>query len=138
METIVEKFMESTKIPETENHTVEKIMEYLSSADSVNKMIVATEMGLPALAGVLKGLEEKFADSDFPLAHEKHQTNATNRRNIGWMIKYIMREYGCKQIANSQTRIGMFAKSKCFTTASRYKKSDTSPRYKVLVQSIAV
>ena len=131
---IVQSFLATTKIPETPTHTVEHIMDYLTAPAQVNRMIVCTELGLPALTGVVKGLEEKFAGSDFPLNHDGPHSNSANRRNIGWMIKYIMREYGYLPLQqDASARIGSFSGSKYFTTAARYEKVIADPKYKILV-----
>ena len=131
---IVREFMTTSRIPETPNHAVEAIMDFLTEPAQINKMIVCTNLGLPALTGVVKELEEKFADSDFPLNHDGPHSNSANRRNIGWMIKYIMREYGYLPLQqDASARIGSFSGSKYFTTAARYEKVNTDPRYKILV-----
>lgn len=137
---IVDEFMRKTTIPETENRTVRHIMEFLCEEENINRMIAATEMGLPALAGVVDELERRFADSDFPIKtiekddkekKEKHN-NATNRRNIGWMIKFIMEKFGYTPCENGQARIGSF--SKYFSSAARYEK--TGPGEYKMVPSV--
>lgn len=133
---IVRDFMSTTRIVETPDKTVEKIMDFLSKAESVNKMIAASEMGFPALTGVVRELEEQFANSDFPLHHEGKNANSTNRRNIGWMIKYILREYGYTPCGSG--RVCIEAGSKYFTTASKYKKTIDNPTYSIQVYTESI
>ena len=135
---IVRTFMATTKIAETKNKTVEKIMDFLTAPDSVKRMIDATEMGLPAVTGVVKQLEKKFANSDFPLHKNGEHANSANRRNIGWMIKYIMKEYGYVPASTGdvQSRIGTFAGSEYFTTGAKYKKSGKA-NYTIEVTSVS-
>lgn len=45
-------------------------MDFLSKPESVNKMIVASQIGLPALTGIVKELENQFGNCAlFPLNH---------------------------------------------------------------------
>lgn len=131
MKDIVKNFLNSSKIPETSNHTVEKIMNYLTEPESIQAMILMSELEQPALSGVVKKLEEKFAYSDFPLHRNAPDKNAPNRRNVGWMVKYVMREFGYTPVREDsvQTRIGKFSKAKHFSTAAVYEKTIDSPNY---------
>ena len=129
---IVEKFMKSTKIPETKDGNVKKIMQFLTKPQSVNVMISMSEMGFPALSGVVRELEERFAYSDFPLHHDAEDQNAPNRRNIGWMVRFVMREFGYEPIRTKvQPRIGVFSGSKHFSTAATYKNTNGVPNYSI-------
>lgn len=134
MHEITKKFKESSNIPETKNETVEKIMDFLTEPESVSAMILMTEMGQPALSGVVKKLEEKFAHSDFPLHRDATDYNAPNRRNIGWMVRFVMREFGyTPKKTKVQPRIGSFSGSEHFSTAAIYEKTNENPNYKVCV-----
>ena len=91
MNQIGRAFLSKTKL-DVNNSDIVAIVDFLSSADSINKMIVVSDLGLPALTGVVKDLEEKFANcKGFPLNHDAPDHNAPNRRSIGWMIKFIMK-----------------------------------------------
>ena len=131
MNEIVKSFLNSSKIPETTNHTVEKIMNFLTEPESVQAMILMSELEQPALSGVVKKLEENFAYSDFPLHRNAPDKNAPNRRNVGWMVKYVMREFGYTPIREDsvQTRIGKFSKASHFSTAAVYEKTIENPNY---------
>lgn len=134
MRTIVEEFMKSTKITETPNKTVEAIMSYLTDSKSIATMIMMSEIGQPALSGVVKELENKFANSDFPLYRDSKDSNAPNRRNVGWMIKYIMREFGYTPKNSSLVRIGKYSGSKHFGYSTVYEKTNPNPNYKLVIE----
>ena len=138
MNEIVKSFLETTEIQETPNGTVKKIMEFLTMPESVNAMILMTELGQPALSGVVKKLEERFANSDFPLHRNAPNKNAPNRRNIGWMVRFVMREFGYTPLREDtlQARIGKFSGSEHFTTAAVYHKTNTVPRHSLTITII--
>ncbi len=144
MASITTEFFKSSSIPK--NQDTVAVMDFLSQPESVNKMIVMSEVGLPALAGVVKELEERFGDCQhFPLNHDAEDSNAPNRRNVGWMVKFIMKHYGYTPIAkglsganggSERTRIGDFSGSKYFGTAAVYAKTIQNPDYSIVVQSV--
>ena len=135
MNAITKKFMNSTKIPNTHDNMVEKIMDFLSDPGSVAAMIAMSEIGQPALAGVAKRLEENFANSSFPLHHDAPNKNAPNRRNVGWMVKFVMREFCYMPLREGdmkpQPRIGKASRAKYFSTAAVYKKTNNTPNYRL-------
>lgn len=101
MQEITQKFIENTSIDTNED--VIRVFEFIASTGSVQKMIASTENGKPALAGIVHELEERYADCEgFPLNHEGPDKNVKNRRNVGWMIMFVMREYGYTPIDNSE------------------------------------
>ena len=124
MRIVTKAFFDTSSIEKTEGTIA--VMDFLASPVSVSKMIVATENHMPALAGVVEELEERFGDSDtFPLNHDGEDKHAPNRRNVGWMVRFIMREYGYSPVANSErTRIGSNSGSKYFRNAAVYEKTD--------------
>ncbi|MDF2655304.1 MAG: hypothetical protein K0R19_1778 [Bacillota bacterium] len=141
MNQITKDFFASSSIPQNQD-TVD-IMDFLSDPESVNKMLIMSEVGLPALTGVVKHLEEQFGNCKlFPLNHEAKDSNAPNRRNIGWMVRFVMKAYGytpiSKELTDSaeRTRIGKFADSKFFGTSAVYSKTISNPRYKIVVMSV--
>ncbi len=137
MNDITRQFLKTTNIPETPNHTVEHILEFLTLPESVNKMIIMSSLGLPSLSGVVKDLEKKFANSDFPLGGKDRAErikNAPNRRNVGWMVRFVMREFGyTPRKLSVQPRIGNFSGSECFTTAAIYEKTIDNPDYNISI-----
>lgn len=121
------------------NQDAKDIMNFLSSSENVNKMIVASDMGIPAITPIVEDLEKKFEDCKlFPLNHEGKNQNAANRQNIGRMIKFIMSYYGYIPITgglNERARIPKFANSKHFSTAAVYRKLQVA-QYNIKVESI--
>ena len=135
MNEIGKKYLETTSLDITNNDIV-AIVDFLSSADSINKMIVVSDLGLPALTGVVKDLEEKFANcKGFPLNHNAPNHNAPNRRSIGWMIKFIMKQVGYLPVdggLSERARLRDFAESEYFSTSAIYQKNCT-PKFKINV-----
>ena len=104
-------FNSSTILP---NEDTVRVMNFLSQPESVNRMIVMSKVGLPSLTGVVKELENLFGDCElFPLNHNAENSNAPNRRNIGWMVRFVMKAYGYVPSATNdsfeRTRIGKFS-----------------------------
>ena len=109
-----------------DNNDTRAIMDFISSPRSVNKMIVASEMGLPAITPIVKELENKFANSNLsPLHHNGKNQNAVHRQNVGRMIKFVMAQFGYIPVdggLSERARIPKFANSQYFSTAAIYKK----------------
>lgn len=122
MRIITKDFFKTSSIPQ--NKDTERAMDFLAHPKNIEKMILATENGKPALSAVVADLEDLLSSSEeFPLSHDAEDCNAQNRRNIGWMIRYIMREYGYVPLENvGRTRIGSKSGSKYFQSAALYKK----------------
>jgi len=126
---LTKEFFESSSIERTKDSV--EVMDFLASSKSIQKMLAATEKGFPALSGVVAELEEKYAFSEkFPLHHEAADKNAKNRRNVGWMVRFIMRKYGYTPVDNfERTRIGTSSGSKYFGNAAVYRKTENNPSY---------
>ena len=143
MNQITQKFFNESKIPKNQDSI--DVMDFLSQPESVNQMIAMSKVGLPALAGVVKELEDQYANSKlFPLNHDAADSNAPNRRNIGWMVRFIMREYGYTPVEKGlptsndsfeRTRIGKFSGSKYFGTAAVYSKTIQNPPHTIVISS---
>lgn len=131
MNEIGNKYLKKTSLDNT-NKDIIAIVDFISSAESINKMIVFSDMGLPAITGIVKELEDKFADcKGFPFNYDALNRNAPNRRNIGWMIKFVMREVGYLPVdggLSERARIRDFAGSKYFSTSAIYSKK-CEPNY---------
>lgn len=138
MRFITKKFKDSTSIEM--NPDVVKAFDYMAQPDNVGRMIEATRKGKPALAGIVSGLESQFGDCEgFPLNHEGPGKNAKNRRNVGWMVRFIMREFGYMPMTDSErTRIGSDAKSKYFGNAAVYEKTENVPNIDIYNQAFVV
>lgn len=132
MRKIAKQILDKTTIGK--NRDIQAVVEFISEPDSVDRMITATRAGKPALAGIAKELEQRYGDcKGMPL------NNVANRRNIGWIVKYVMAEYGYEPLPNSErTRIGVDSGSKYFTSAAIYKKVDNVPAHDIITQSIEI
>ena len=79
-------FLEFVKSHSTlENNTgAQDVFDFLNEPANIHNMIIFSNLGLPALSGLVSDLEKKFAnDPDFPLSDFRH------RQVVGKMIKYI-------------------------------------------------
>lgn len=124
------EFFFETSVIEKNKDSIE-IMDFLASPDCVSKMMSSIDSRNPALAGVVEELENRFADCEgFSLNHNSPDKSAKNRRNIGWMVKYILREFGYTPTEYSdRTRIGKNSGSKYFGNASLYEQTNKKPAY---------
>ena len=122
-----------------DNVDTRAIMDFLSLPESVNKMIIASEMGLPAITPIVKELEDRFENSGLsPLHHQGKNQNAVHRQNVGRMIKFVMAQFGYVPVdggLSERARIPKFAQSKHFSTAAIYEKKEDS-RYKIEVKLV--
>ena len=122
-----------------DNVDTRAIMDFLSLPESVNKMIIASEMGLPAITPIVKELEDRFENSGLsPLHHQGKNQNAVHRQNVGRMIKFVMSQFGYVPVdggLSERARIPKFAQSKHFSTAAIYAKKE-DPRYKIEVKIV--
>lgn len=130
MHEITQRFLNETTIHETPDGTIEKIMEFLVEPQNVQAMILMTELGQPALSGVVKKLEDRFAYSDFPL-HQDAPNHDNNKRNIGKMVQFVMGEFGYSSI--KETGIGEFSGANHFKNASVYTKTNSNPNYAITI-----
>ena len=123
-----------------DNSDTRAIMNFLSSAQSVNKMIVASEMGIPAITPIVKELEIRFANSKLsPLHHNGKNQNAVHRQNVGRMMKFVMAQYGYVPVdggLSERARIPKFANSQYFSTSAIYEKK-TSVKYSIEVDIVS-
>jgi hypothetical protein len=108
--------------------------DYLSSPEIVANMIAFTGVGLPAISGIAKELEEKYnGTSSFSLE------NPHNRQQVGKMVKYILSFFGYETDINGleeRAQLRQFSKSKLFKTAAVYRKTNASPLKKIQTRII--
>lgn len=127
---MVQEFMHRTKMVDKNGKKdgVKKIAEYLSSPEVVNRMIIASELNLPALTLIVSDLEKKFHEnSDFPVVVFEDNANATARQNVGRIIKFVMKKYGYVPVSDKseeRTRIPAIANSRFFSTCAIYARSE--------------
>ena len=128
---IVQEFLYRTKMVD-KNGTkkgVERMVEYLASPEIVNRMIIASELGLPALTLIARDLESKFDEnSTFPVVVFENDANATARHNVGRIIKFVLGKYGYVPVSDKleeRTRIPAIANAKYFSTCAVYAKDES-------------
>lgn len=104
----------------TLNSDAKDVFDFLRMPENIHNMIVMTSLGLPALSGLVKELEDRFENAPkFPL------TDGTNRRLVGKMARHILNYFGYEPVANGQDERGQlrnFTGAKLFKTASIYEK----------------
>ena len=115
----VDAFMANTALKKSA--TLREIVEYLWAPEQVNKLLVLTEMGEPALAGVVKALEARYGTGEFALNCAGVHKNVGHRTGIGWIIRAIMTEYGY-ETTGQRKRLGGYG-ANYFKTASVYEKT---------------
>lgn len=96
-----------------------KVFEFLCIPENIYSMVMMSELGLPALSGVVKEIEDKFSDlPDFPLSEE-------NRKIVGKMAKFILAQFGYAPVTGSsdeEMRLRCFTGAHIFKFAHIYKK----------------
>lgn len=121
------------------NNDTEAIIKFLSSPESVNKMLIASELGLPAITPVVEELERRFEYSSLsPLHHKGKNQNAVHRQNVGRMIKYVMAQFGYVPVdggLSERARIPKFANSRHFSTAAIYEKRKDA-KYEIKIKIV--
>ena len=93
------------------------VFDFLSQPENINQMIVMSDLGLPALGGVVKTLESKFANAaNFSLSEKEH------RKDVGAMVKRILGEFGYKTFEKNSKPLCDFMGAKLFKTSHVYEK----------------
>lgn len=138
--TIKEAFLERTKMLDVHGGKVgvEEVMDYLVDPVTVDKMIIASEMGLPVLTLIGKEVESIFDEhSNFPVGAIEDNKNATARQNVGRMIKFVMARYGYTPVdggLSEQARIPAISGTEHFSTSGIYKKTEPA-EYEIRITS---
>lgn len=137
MNQIAENYLQKTSL-ESSNEDLKKIVQFLSKPETVNKMIVVSELGLPAITAIVQELESDYADLPAFELNLNKKENAANRRTVGWIIKYIMKQYGMfpMEVESSRMRLRKFSKNRYFLSGSIYSKV-TAGKYKIEIMSTA-
>ncbi len=119
MRLITNAFFKASTIKK--NKSSIELFDFLAAPGSVSKMISASSFNLPALSAIVKDMEDRFAKSkEFPFS------DVENRRAVGWMIRFIMEQYGYKRVTKSErTRIGVKSGAKYFKTAPIYEPQNS-------------
>lgn len=94
------------------NSTVSDVFSFLMKPESVDKMILSSHDGRPALEGVIEDLEKKFPNGpEFDLKKDLHL-----RKMVGSMVKFVLRDFGYEVNVNKAMSKGSYIK-----TASQYR-----------------
>lgn len=100
----------------TANSDANAVFDFLCIPENIHNMIVMSNLGLPAISGIVKELEANFSNSaSFPLTDE-------NRRHIGNMVKLIIRQFGYEPVFR-RVQLRNFTGAKIFKTSSIYAKT---------------
>lgn len=84
------------------------VFDFLSQPENINQMIVMSDLGLPALGGVVKTLESKFANAaNFSLSEKEH------RKDVGAMVKRILGEFGYETFEKNQNHCAILWEQSC-------------------------
>lgn len=140
-----EDFLKKTKMLNTHGAKVgvDEVMDFLVKPETVNKMIIASEMGLPVLTLIGKELEIKFDEhSNFPVVYLGNDKNPTARQNVGRMVKVVMAQYGYTPIdggLSEQARIPAVSGTDYFSTSGIYAKTEEAKlEIKVISEEISI
>ena len=126
------EFLKKTKMLDKNEQDVgvKAIAEFMFLPETIYKLKLASDMGLPVLTLVVHELEEKFnSTSSFPLVVTQESKNAVYRQNVGRIAKYIMGELGYKPIdggLSERARIPAISKAEHFYTSAIYEKNKNS------------
>lgn len=109
------------------------VFNFLANPLNTYRMIMFSDLGLPALNGVASQLEDMFYDDEtFPLSEPK------NRQIVGMMIRYIMGLYGyVPVIRKDNVRLRYFSKARGFKTGAVYKLKEM-PKYCIVANIVEV
>lgn len=101
---------------------VNQIADYMFRADTIYRMKLASDMGLPVLTLIARELEENFDENScFPVVVTKDDKNALYRQNVGRIAKFIMDKLGYVP-ATGSVRLPAVSKSRYFSTSAVYEK----------------
>ncbi len=123
------EFLKKTKMLDKNGQDVgvRAIADFMFLPETIYKLKLASDMGLPVLTLVAHELEVKFnSTSSFPLVVTPERKNATYRQNVGRIAKYIMNELGYKPIdggLSERARIPAISKADFFCTSAIYEKN---------------
>jgi hypothetical protein len=117
-----------------ENQDAAKVFNFLAKPQTINNMIVFSDLRLPVLSGIVESLENKFENAtDFTLKNDH------NRQVVGKMIKFILDFYGyfpIKNINSSEKRLRNFSNAKLFKTSAVYQKINKEAKIELVIKII--
>lgn len=154
---MIREFFEKSKIrdkDETESYdAAEKILRFLMDPETVVKMTVAADMGVPVLTPIVKVLEDEYDTAKFPLNTNGEGANAKYRRNVGWMIRHVMMKHGYVPAdqpsiqnripriyipGNEKDEMGQYVYPKYFIYGAKYRKMSANEQLKYQQPTLSV
>jgi len=104
------------------------VFEFLSQPEIIARMIVFSDLGMPALEAVANLLEKGIVGyPDFKFIYIQ------NRQLVGRMITFILSEFGYVP-TGERRKLRKFAKSINFTTGAVYKRNpNIIPKSKIII-----
>lgn len=105
------------------NNDAKNVFDFLCRPENIYSMIIFTNLKLPAISGIVKDLENIFANAPlFSLTDHK------NRQIVGRMAKFILSHFGYAPIVgglDERAKLRNFSEAKLFKTASVYELKNT-------------
>ena len=109
-----------------DNLSIKDIYNFLYDPISIDKMIKANDLGMPALSGVVKELENKFSNrTDIDLG------NNEIRQLIGCMVEEIIHDFGYKSRVQRTVK-----NTEYFKSATHYEPDEDSRKYIIVNKPI--
>lgn len=100
-----------------ENKIAKKIYDFLSEGENIYRMMLFSEIEIPALAASITKIEALYSDQEiFDLK------NSFSKQTMGVMVKDILKAFGYDNIKSKDIPKGL---SNYVNTAAVYKKLDT-------------
>ena len=119
------------------NVGAERVYSRLTDPEAITKMTNASDLGLPALSGIARILEDEFEDDpDFPLGDFK------NRQQVGRMIKHILGHFGyVPEVTglpskNGNTALRDFCRNRLFRTGAIFKKTAGPAEHTIVMKIV--
>lgn len=116
------------------NPDAEAVFDFLCIPENIHNMIVISELGLPAISGIVKEIEKKFGNAPaFPM------TDPTSRQIVGRMAKYILGKFGYEPVVQERgerVKLRDFTGAELFKTASVYAQTK-QPVYSLNIQIVS-
>lgn len=113
-----ENFCEGSTSEWLENTDAKAVFDFLCKPESVYSMIAMSKLGLPAISGIVKELEDKFSDAPkFPLRE------GVNRQLVGKMVKFVLGQFGYEINShgdNERVQLRTFTGARFFRTSAVY------------------
>ena len=103
----------------------QKVLSQLGQADSIYKMMIASDLGRPALEAMIEHLEQEFMALPPAQQHMFNFQDITVRQAVGSMVQFVLLNFGYTKIGSKSLKKRTYT---LYKTASTYKMTD-KPRY---------